>query len=386
MRERERERKKKREIPPKKSTMSRASSKKQNPVPRSPMTSAGKKRERKLNEVARNAPERLTGSASKKAKVTAKRKKVANEKEEEEEEEEEEENVGIDEDNENEREEVRRPHSYVGVSDPPVSRILKEIKEAIKVSTEKNMQAHQGLSNQEVQHLTMEAARFFLFQMEKNGNAPIPRALYTEAMAKIMKGKIVRNVASYILPRAQMRLMDYLGLELKEVQRVTSQVEQSKNRNADAPSSTSFILRSAQPIDARVKFVDKHIPKTRKAWRGLVVAISSIIQVNGGTMEETALFRALGRFGIRVSFNGKGEQLRQWSNDFECEHCEIIPKLVSRRVLLRDKITAASGNDFTYQYELGEGALEYFSQDHAKQFVKEMMHSYEEEFQPNIRR
>jgi len=30
--------------------------------------------------------------------------------------------------------------------------------------------------------------------------------------------------------------------------------------------------------------------------------------------------------------------------------------------------------------------LEYFSQDHAKQFVKEMMHSYEEEFQPNIRR
>jgi hypothetical protein len=222
--------------------------------------------------------------------------------------------------------------------------------------------------------------------MEKNGNAPIPRALYTEAMAKIMKGKKVRNVASYILPRAQMRLMDYLGLELKEVQRVTSQVEQSKNRNADAPSSTSFILRSAQPIDARVKFVDKHIPKTRKAWRGLVVAISSIIQVNGGTMEETALFRALGRFGIRVSFNGKGEQLRQWSNDFECEHCEIIPKLVSRRVLLRDKITAASGNDFTYQYELGEGALEYFSQDHAKQFVKEMMHSYEEEFQPNIRR
>ena len=350
------------------------------------MTSAGKKRERKLNEVARNAPERLTGSASKKAKVTAKRKKVANEKEEEEEEEEEEENVGIDEDDENEREEVRRPHSYVGVSDPPVSRILKEIKEAIKVSTEKNMQAHQGLSNQEVQHLTMEAARFFLFQMEKNGNAPIPRALYTEAMAKIMKGKKVRNVASYILPRAQMRLMDYLGLELKEVQRVTSQVEQSKNRNADAPSSTSFILRSAQPIDARVKFVDKHIPKTRKAWRGLVVAISSIIQVNGGTMEETALFRALGRFGIRVSYNGKGEQLRQWSNDFECEHCEIIPKLVSRRVLLRDKITAASGNDFTYQYELGEGALEYFSQDHAKQFVKEMMHSYEEEFQPNIRR
>ena len=290
----------------------------------------------------------------------------------------------IDEDNENNREEVRRPHSYVGVSDPPVSKILKEIKEAIKVSNEKNVQAHIGLSSQEVQHLTMEAARFFLFQMEKNGNAPIPRALYTEAMAKIMKGKKVRNVASYILPRAQLRLMDYLGLELKEVQRVTSQVEQSKSKSAETTSTTSFILRSAQPIDARVKFVDKHIPKTKKMWRGLVIAISSIIQVNGGTMEESALFRALGRFGMRASYNGKGPGLGKWSNDFECKHCEIIPKLVSRRVLLRDKVTAASGNDFTYQYELGEGALEHFSQEHSKQFVKEMMHSYKEELQPNI--
>ena len=63
---------------------------------------------------------------------------------------------------------------------------------------------------------------------------------------------------------------------------------------------------------------------------------------------------------------------------------EIIPKLVSRRVLLRDKITKTSGNDYTHQYELGEGALEYFSQEHAGQFVKEMMLlHFEEEFQGN---
>ena len=123
--------------------------------------------------------------------------------------------------------------------------------------------------------------------------------------------------------------------------------------------TTSFVLRSAQPIDARVKFVDKHIPETKKAWRGLIATISSIIQVNGGTMEESALFRALGRFGIRVSYNGKGQEFKKWSNEFECEISEIIPKLVSRRVLLRDKITKTSGNDYTHQYE-SEGALEYF--------------------------
>ena len=336
---------------------------------------SGKKREIKL--VTNNAPEKSTTTlASKKARSTVKKK-------EEEDDDENDENVVIDEDNENDREEVRRPHSYVGVFDPPVKTIIKDIKEAIKVSNEKNAQAHTGLSPQEVEHLTKEAARFFLFQTEKSGNTPIPRALYTDAMAKIMKGKKMRNVASYILPRAQLRLMDYLGLELKEIQRVTSQEQQSKSKNMESTSTTSFVLRSAQPIDARVKFVDKHIPETKKAWRGLIATISSIIQVNGGTMEESALFRALGRFGIRVSYNGKGQEFKKWSNEFECEISEIIPKLVSRRVLLRDKITKTSGNDYTHQYELGEGALEYFSQEHAGQFVKEMMRSYEEEFQGN---
>ena len=338
---------------------------------------SGKKREIKL--VTNNAPEKSTTTlASKKAGSTLKKKE-----EEEEDDDENDENVVIDEDNENDREEVRRPHSYVGVFDPPVKTIIKDIKEAIKVSNEKNAQAHTGLSPQEVEHLTKEAARFFLFQTEKSGNTPIPRALYTDAMAKIMKGKKMRNVASYILPRAQLRLMDYLGLELKEIQRVTSQEQQSKSKNMESTPTTSFVLRSAQPIDARVKFVDKHIPETKKAWRGLIATISSIIQVNGGTMEESALFRALGRFGIRVSYNGKGQEFKKWSNEFECEISEIIPKLVSRRVLLRDKITKTSGNDYTHQYELGEGALEYFSQEHAGQFVKEMMRSYEEEFQGN---
>ena len=131
-----------------------------------------------------NAPEKSTTTlASKKARSTVKKKK------EEEDDDENDENVVIDEDNENDREEVRRPHSYVGVFDPPVKTIIKDIKEAIKVSNEKNAQAHTGLSPQEVEHLTKEAARFFLFQTEKSGNTPIPRALYTDAMAKIMKGK-----------------------------------------------------------------------------------------------------------------------------------------------------------------------------------------------------
>ena len=102
---------------------------------------SGKKREIKL--VTNNAPEKSTTTLRQKARSTVKKK-------EEEDDDENDENVVVNEDNET-TEKKRRPHSYVGVFDPPVKTIIKDIKEAIKVSNEKNAQAHTGLSPQEVE-------------------------------------------------------------------------------------------------------------------------------------------------------------------------------------------------------------------------------------------
>jgi hypothetical protein len=386
--------------------------KKQKPAPppaanASPLNPA-KKRTRKINEIIRTAPESLQPLSNKKQKKTnttttttmkskSKKKKKdeesdsdvfedAKEEPDEEEEEKEEEERGGKRKNQKQqttKNKQRRPHSYVaGVFDPDIKKIRKRFLEQRNEERENQKQAHESLSPQEKKHLTSEAARFFLFQAQKTNNQPIQRTLYTSMMNEALKGKKIRNVASYILPLVQLSLLDNLGLELQEVERLVSQVEKSKSAavaTTSSKGSSSFVLRSALPVDARLKFVDSRLRTEKLAWRGIIATISSLINVNGGTIQEEALFKVFRQFGLPISFNGKENDQMRYHEDLECEVSKIIPTLVTKRVLLRDKIQVASGSGFTFQYELGEGAFAALSSEHTTKLIAEMMSAYDQD-------
>ena len=78
-----------------------------------------------------------------------------------------------------------------------------------------------------------------------------------------MKGKM-RNVASYFASSA----VEAYGLSWFGIERSPKVAceQQSKSKNIRSTMTTSFVF-SAQPIDARVKFVDKHIPETKSMER-----------------------------------------------------------------------------------------------------------------------
>ena len=69
----------------------------------------------------------------------------------------------------------------------------------------------------------------------------------------------------------------------------------------------------------------------------------------------------------------------RYHEDLECEVSKIIPTLVTKRVLLRDKIQVASGSGFTFQYELGEGAFAALSSEHTTKLIAEMMSAYDQD-------
>lgn len=227
--------------------------------------------------------------------------------------------------------------------------------------------AIKGLSKAEVEKLVADVTRFCLFKHHSTGGVPIARADLSDVVnqagyAKTLGGK-KGALANYVVVRAQARLADVFGFELREVvraakgQSAAAAVPKPKPQKgkedgaatAAAPTGTRFyVLRSILPTQLRA-VVGRHAKDAKaQARRGFAITVCGLVRAAERLTEE-ALWSHLETLGV-----SRGGAPHPDLGDAEAE----VAKLVKMRYLTRERQpNAGPAGEDVYVYELAEVAL-----------------------------
>lgn len=153
-----------------------------------------------------------------------------------------------------------------------------------------------AISTQKADRLVAQVVRHMLFRHHGEPGVPVRR----EDLVKIVLANYRqrRQLPGHIVVRAQARLADVFGYEMRELERMAAHGPPVPGDAPKDPSAgKSYVLRSLLPAELRARFVDD--PRRRaEQLRALGLVVVGLLRASQDRLEEKQLWGYLGRLAV----------------------------------------------------------------------------------------